>query len=235
MRDNKLSINNYLKINKDYFNKSYFAPNIESFIFRFYGRILVHDFNITGKNKEKILDFGCGQGSALKYFHNLGFDVYGVDISPKDINIARKKIASKRKNFKVIKSKPNEKNIFFNNKKFNIVISIQTLDFLSNTHFNKAIKCIYNNMEKGGIIYASMNAWSHYYRAKHGKYLSNGLWNIKFDNGRVKYDLRYNFIKSKFAMKEKFKLFKPVYLDYYDSSFRNEGSEKRYTFLGIKK
>ena len=83
MRDNKLSINNYLKINKDYFNKSYFAPNIESFIFRFYGRILVHDFNITGKNKEKILDFGCGQGSALKYFHNLGFDVYGVDISPK--------------------------------------------------------------------------------------------------------------------------------------------------------
>ena len=35
-------------------------------------------------------------------------------------------------------------------------------------------------------------------------------------------------------MKKKFKLFKPVYIDYYDSSFRNEGSEKRYTFLGIK-
>jgi hypothetical protein len=35
-------------------------------------------------------------------------------------------------------------------------------------------------------------------------------------------------------MKNRFSLFKPVYLDYYDSSFREEGSEFRYTFFGIK-
>ena len=88
-------------------------------------------------------------------------------------------------------------------------------------------------MEKGGIIYASMNARI-IIELQHGKYLSDGLWKIKFNNGRVKYDIRYNFVKNKNEMKKKFKLFKPVYIDYYDSSFRNEGSEKRYTFLGIK-
>jgi hypothetical protein len=41
-------------------------------------------------------------------------------------------------------------------------------------------------------------------------------------------------VKDRNEMREKFNLFKPVYLDYYDSSFREEGSEFRYTFFGIK-
>ena len=48
------------------------------------------------KEKKKILDFGCGQGGNLNFFHKLGFDVYGVDISKKDINIAKKIIKSKK-------------------------------------------------------------------------------------------------------------------------------------------
>jgi hypothetical protein len=50
----------------------------------------------------------------------------------------------------------------------------------------------------------------------------------------VDYDLSYNFVKSKEEMKNKFSLFKPIYLDYYDASFREEGSEFRYTFFGVK-
>jgi len=234
MKYKKNKIKSYLSKNKDYWENGYFAPNVESFIFRFYGRILVNDFKIFGNKKEKLLDFGCGQGAALKYFDNLGFDVYGVDICKKDLNVAKKKLPNNKSKIRIVETKPNDKIIFFKRTKFKIVISIQTLDFLSNTDFKNAIKSIYNNMEKGGIIYASMNAWSHYYRTKHGKYLSDGLWKIKFNNGRVKYDIRYNFVKNKNEMKKKFKLFKPVYIDYYDSSFRNEGSEKRYTFLGIK-
>ena len=33
---------------------------------------------------------------------------------------------------------------------------------------------------------------------------------------------------------EKFHMFKCKYVDYYDSSFRNEGSEFRWTFTGTK-
>tara|TARA_B100000989_G_scaffold166715_1_gene124679 strand:+ start:106 stop:834 length:729 start_codon:yes stop_codon:yes gene_type:complete len=224
---------NYLKKNDIYFKKPYNAPNVESFVFRFYGRILVHDFNITGRKKESILDFGSGRGGNLSLFHKLGFNIFGVDIAKKDINIAKKMFPSRKDNFKVINPKPNENIEFFKNKKFNVVISIQTLNFLSNTDMDKAIKSLYNNMKKGGVIYATLCADTHYYK-KHAKYVKNGLWNVKFNNGRVKYDLMYNFTKNKSDVKKIFKIFKPLYIDSYDLQFRNEGSEKRFTFCGIK-
>lgn len=57
------------------------------------------------------------------------------------------------------------------------MISIQTLDLLSNTDFEKAIKCLYNNMKSRGKIYASMNGWNMYYR-NYGEYIGDGLWNV---------------------------------------------------------
>jgi 2-polyprenyl-3-methyl-5-hydroxy-6-metoxy-1,4-benzoquinol methylase len=75
---------NYLEKNDKYWKKnSYFAPNVESFLFRFYGRILLNDLNISGRKSEKILDFGCGQAGNLNFSHKNGFDVYGVDIARK--------------------------------------------------------------------------------------------------------------------------------------------------------
>ena len=57
----------YFNKNATYWAKSYEAPNVESFIFRFYGRILQHDFDLTGRGGENVLDFGCGQGAALSF------------------------------------------------------------------------------------------------------------------------------------------------------------------------
>ena len=42
---------NYLKKNQELWNKGrYEAPNVENFIFRFYGRILKFDYGIDGSN-----------------------------------------------------------------------------------------------------------------------------------------------------------------------------------------
>ncbi len=212
-----------------YFKKPYYSPNVESFIFRFYGRILKFDFNITGKNKEKILDFGCGGGGNLKYFSKLGFKTYGVDITTANLKLSKK--INKSLITKLVSPKPKNQ-LYFPNIAFDVVISIQTLDFLNNKDMKIAINNLYNNMKKGGIIYCSLNAYSNYYR-KHGKYLGDGLWNIKLKTDRINYNLNLNFVKKK-EMKKIFYQFKPIYIDYYDSSFRNEGSEKRFTFLGIK-
>lgn len=116
---------------------------------------------------------------------------------------------------------------------FDIVLSIQTLDFLSNSDFEAAIESIYSNMKPGAKIYASMNGWQMYYR-NHATYVDDGLWHVAFNNGRVNYDLMLNFIRDKEEMLSRFKLFRPVYVDHYDSSFREEGSEFRYTFFGVK-
>ncbi len=76
--------------NVSYWQGRYFAPNVESFIFRFYGRILKFDFGLDGSQHQKVFDFGCGEGGALHFFEKQGFDVYGVDIAENDLAIARK-------------------------------------------------------------------------------------------------------------------------------------------------
>jgi SAM-dependent methyltransferase len=225
-------VSEYLERNATYWSNSYDAPNVESFIFRFYGRILKFDYGIDGSNHDRILDFGCGQGAALKFFDRLGFNCFGVDIAGNDIAAARQSMPHIADQFGTIEPKPDENNLFFGGD-FDIVISIQTLDFLSDSDFAQVIKCLWRNMKPGGKIYASMNGWTMYYR-DHGTYVGDGLWHVKFKTSRVDYDLFLNFVKNKEDMKNKFSLFKPVYLDYYDSSFREEGSEFRYTFFGIK-
>ncbi len=222
----------YLVRNARYWAGSYNAPNVESFIFRFYGRILKFDYGIDGSNHERLLDFGCGQGAALGYFDQQGFECSGVDIAENDIAVARRRLPHRAANLAVIDPRPDANTIFFGGG-FDIVISIQTLDSLSNTDFAAAITCLWRNMRRGAKIYASMNAWDMYYR-QHGTYVGDGLWHVQFKTERLDYDLFLNFVRSKDEMREKFSLFRPVYIDHYDSSFREEGSELRYTFFGIK-
>lgn len=224
----------YLSQNDKFWTQPYDAPNVESFLFRMYGRILRKEYGIDGSKHEKLLDFGCGQGGALNYFAKLGFDTYGVDISKNAIEAARRNIPKVPKDhFKVVSPKPDENQIFFGGK-FDVVVSIQTLDFLSNSDFEKAIQSIYNSMKKGGKIYASYNGWQIYLR-KHGKYVGDGLWHVKFKTKtNYAYDTYLNFAKNKADMKKKFSLFKPIYLDYYDASYQEQGSEFRYTFFGVK-
>lgn len=222
----------YLEKNAKYWSGTYDAPNVESFIFRFYGRILRFDYGIDGSGHERLLDFGCGQGGALNYFDKLGFNCFGVDIAPQDIEAARHLMPHVASQFLLTSPEPDENAMFFGGD-FDIVISIQTLEFLSTSDQKKAIRCLYNNMKPGAKIYASMSAESMYY-SQHAKYVDDGLWHVKFNNGRVDYDLFLNFVKDKGDLCERFSLFKPVYLDHYDSSFREEGSEFRYTFFGVK-
>lgn len=226
-------MNDYLNTNAKYWSGTYAAPNVESFIFRFYGRILKFDYGIDGSNHERLLDFGCGQGGALNFFHRLGFNCFGVDIAEQDIGAARAIMPAIADQLQVISPQPDAGRVFFGGN-FDVVISIQTLDFLSNSDFKKALLSLYNSMKPGGLIYASMNGWQMYYR-NHAMPADDGLWHVKFNNGRVDYDLYLNFVKDKNDMRERFALFEPVYIDHYDSSFREEGSEFRYTFFGVKR
>ena len=62
------TLKKYLEKNREDWQGRYTAPHVESFIFRFYGRILKFDYGMDGTENENILDFGCGQGSALHFF-----------------------------------------------------------------------------------------------------------------------------------------------------------------------
>ena len=213
---------NYLQKNSEYYQKGYDAENVESYVFRFYGRILKHDFKMDGTNNEKILDFGCGGGSALKFFKSKGFKVYGVDISVKDINQAKSIMPDIKENFLIIEPKPKKEDFFFNGG-FDFIISIQTLYFLSDTDMQIRLKTLYNMMKPGAYIY------------EHSKITSDGLYEVNFSNDRIQYKNFYiNFTKNKEELEKKFSMFKKIYIGHYDRDYRNEGSEFHYTFVGQK-
>jgi SAM-dependent methyltransferase len=222
----------YLEKNADYWSNTYHAPNVESFIFRMYGRILKFDFGMDGRNGERLLDFGCGQGGALRFFDQQGFTVFGVDIAEQDLEIARRILPHRADALQAVPLKPDPNTVLFGGE-FDVVISIQTLDFLSRTDFDNAVRSLYNSMKPGAFIYASMNGEQNYYR-NHAVPAEDGLWHVRLKTDRLDYDLYLAFVKDKEEMRERFKLFEPIYLDHYDSSFREEGSEFRYTFFGRK-
>jgi cyclopropane fatty-acyl-phospholipid synthase-like methyltransferase len=224
---------NYLKKNSEYYEKGYEAENIESYVFRFYGRILKHDFKMDGSKNEKILDFGCGAGSALNFFKSKGFNVHGVDISVKDINRAKTIMPDIKNNLLIIDPKPKTDDYFFNGN-FDFIISIQTLYFLSDTDLQVRLKTLYNMMKPGAYIYASMMGTKSYF-FEHSKPVGDGLYEFNFSNDRIEYKNFYiNFTKNKDDLEKKFSLFKKIYIGHYDRDYRNEGSEFHYTFVGQK-
>ena len=87
---------NYLKKNFQYWQKGYYAPNIEPAVFRFYGQFIKKKL----RKKINLLDFGCGQGSAVNFFNQQKINAYGIDISKKDISIAKKKYKKIKNKFR---------------------------------------------------------------------------------------------------------------------------------------
>lgn len=78
----------YLSHNLKHWSKGYDASNVESYIFRFAGRVLKPEFNLP-QNNEQLLDLGCGQGANVEFFNKIGFNAHGCDISDTDINVAK--------------------------------------------------------------------------------------------------------------------------------------------------
>ena len=82
---------NILEKNSTVWGNQYHSPNVESYIFRLYGRILKPEFGLPYPiSKTKLLDFGCGQGAAANFFQSLGFECWGVDQNSVDVILQEK-------------------------------------------------------------------------------------------------------------------------------------------------
>ena len=235
-------MSNYIKQNFEYWNREYHAPNVESFIFRLKPYLL--DKHFPTKKKITILDFGCGEGSAVKYFYKTyGFDAYGVDISKKSIDIAKKNISKKR--FKLISSQVDNRENFFN-KKFDLIISIQTLYYLNNIDLKNRLNSLNKILKQNGLVFFTMmSEINNYFKTYSNKKKSkDGMTFVDLakDKDYIKrqkpssHQHFINFTKNKIDLKNKFKIFKPITIGSYDMRLVSlDKSEHHYTFLGKKR
>ena len=233
----------YLQANSNYWNQAvYDTPNPETYVFRIYGRVIKHEFGLDGSTHPKLLDFGCGSGGNVSFFADRGFDVHGVDQSFVDIQRIKKRIPAFSHNFKHVSPVCNSNDSWFGDTKFKLIVSFQTLYYLSNTDLQNRLISLHNMLEPGGYFIATMMHSSSWYYGMSEK-ADDGMRLVKFfrqqDVGRPglsQNDHYINFTDSEQDLLEKFHLFTPLHSKgYYDGVYRDDqGSEKHLVFIGQK-
>jgi 2-polyprenyl-3-methyl-5-hydroxy-6-metoxy-1,4-benzoquinol methylase len=225
----------YLASNAKYWSKGFNAPNVDQAIFRFYGRILKPEFNLSGKEHEAILDFGCGQGAAVNFFHLHGFETFGVDSSLVDIDVAKARYSYLQSHFKVIDPDPLEGDVFFD-RQFHVVVAVHSLYYLSATDLEIRLRSLYNMLGPGGIIYASMigTQETDYYFNSEEAY--DGLRKVCLKTGRLDIDGCYmNFTSDEDELRRKFHMFRPRHVGFISERYRSdEAPGFHFLFVGVK-
>jgi len=152
-----------LDFKKEEWDKSYqkkqnyvFYPNEE--IIRFISRYIKKRIGINKyeikRNMEKCLDLGCGIGRHIIYLDELGFNVFGIDISCEAINFARKWFDYIGKEY--LKDKlyiGTSSKMPFNDNYFDFIISHGVLDSMAFDVAKKSISEVYRVLKKGGLFY----------------------------------------------------------------------------------
>jgi len=107
------------------------------------------------KGVQRVLDLGCGSGRHAVHFAKYGFEVYGIDIAPIGIKMAKDwlKKDGLKANLKigsVYKRLPYKDNFF------DAVVSIQVIHHAEIKTIRKAIKEIERVLRPGGLIFITV-------------------------------------------------------------------------------
>ncbi len=112
-----------------------------------------YDFisNSITKDNAKIFEIGCGPGNITKYLLSKrpDFDIYGIDIAPNMIELAKKNNPSA--NFAIMDSRQ----IDGIKTKYDGIVCGFCLPYMSQTDSQKLISDCYNLLNENGLIYIS--------------------------------------------------------------------------------
>ena len=230
--------------NTKYWDKGYYSPNLESYVFRFYGRILKPDFNMPyADRRTNVLDFGCGQGAAVNYFNELGFSAYGCDSNKNDIGVAKDTFPKHSSKYFTIPSDTlglsSLEDAVGVTEQFDVITSCQSLYYLPKVQFKHFMNLAYQSLKKGGILFATMMT------EKEEEYFNNSrpygtdgwMREVSFKNDRYSVSEYFmHFVKDKDDLLSKFELFEPLHVGEYMHGIRSdEGNGHHFTFCGIKR
>ena len=104
--------------------------------------------NIKG-NSLCALDYGCGTGMFCSKLKSLGFDTYGIDISPKMVEIAKKHLGKQIGFF--VGDYKTALGISKKLGKFNLITAIMVFQFIPN--LNRCIRYLSKSMANGSNIF----------------------------------------------------------------------------------
>ena len=115
-------------------------------------KIIYNDYNevpatlsfLRNIRQKKVLDLGCGSGIYAKILKRRGAIVYGIDISPKMIELAKKNVKGVDFRVGTVYKLP------YNSETFDIVLASLVVHYFAN--LNKAFKEIRRVLKKNGVF-----------------------------------------------------------------------------------
>jgi len=226
---------NMYDVNKEKWEKGYFAPNVESITYRLFGRILKPDFNLP-KEDTKLLDFGCGMGAAVNYFNSVGFTTKGIDISEKDINKGKEYFPDIKNSLEVVPTNPRDVDYYGWKDGIDVVYACQSLYYFTKNDFYYVLNKLYDSMPVGGLFFATFKTpkqWNYYNCSTP----TDDPWirKVSLNTERLNFDIYQFFVEDEEDMVSRLSLFKPLHVGYYTMQLRNDESDGLHlSFLGIK-
>lgn len=197
-------------------------------IIRFYEHILKPRLMFRDDVNKSVFDYGCGNGTHLKYFMDKGFIPYGCDISKIAIGRCQKLMPEYHKNFFINPPKPYLKHI---KNKFDLIFSNQVLYYLDDSDIKSVVSKFYDMVKDNGIFYASMIPSSSYYY-NYVKSVNNGMSEVVLE-GRLNETTWINF-KEKDDLEELFKPFKKHSIGFVRYETIEGEPADHYCYIGVK-
>lgn len=201
----------------------------ESHVIRFYEHFLKNRCTETA-NRQRLLDFGCGNGTHPLYFASKGCEVYGVDVSETAISLARTKFPEAGENFVVIEPEQDIDRLFDGG--YDVIIANQSLYYLSDSGLAKTLRQMYTLLKDDGVVFFTMMGTKNYYYGLSGEECHDGLKTVHLPE-RIGGSVSINFTDSEDELVHKLQPFHPDFIGYYDWA-SPEGSTFHYYFVGRK-
>lgn len=197
-------------------------------IFKSYGKVFTEPQEdiprivklLKKKGVKNVLDLGCGSGRHTVYLAKHGFKVYGIDIAPKGIKIAKdwlkeEKVKADLKIGSIYRKLPYQDNFF------DAVISTQTIHHERIKNVRKAIKEVERVLKPKGLLFVTVPKGRKEVYGKRIKLIEPRTW-LPLE-GREEGLPHYLYIKN--LLKKDFNRFK-----IYDIWVESKG--RHYCFLG---
>ena len=221
------------QFNSSIWQENYSAPNVESWVFRWWNRVGKQSVIQSQKSNSQhpaSLDHGCGQGTAVNFFHNQGFDAYGVDVS--NMAISEGKEMYPEITEKLFEIDPLLENFSLSNKKFSLITSIQTMYYLSPDDREIVMARLKDlSMPKAVFYLTMMTSVGTYF--DNSVELDNGMRHVKFTDDRISVDQHICFVKDENHFSQMFPMLEIIEIGQYLQSFRRSDFNHECTHLAI--
>ena len=154
---NKKEIEKFSKIAEEWWDpKGKFKPlhNFNPLRISYLKDNIIKTFNIQKKDKIlsgiKILDIGCGGGLLCEPMSRLGAEVFGMDASEKNIEVAKIHAKKNNLNIKYFCSSPEK---FKSDLKFDVILNMEIIEHVEDVDF--FLKSCSKFLKKNGIMFVA--------------------------------------------------------------------------------